>query len=260
MCTLIVSYYPQTKQPLIIGANRDESPTRPSKDWDFRNDDYIYCPLDVRDGTWIGVNKNALFCAITNWDLKLHLHGKKSRGLIVLDILKSSNMKEVIDYWRTLRPDEYKPFNIIVGTSNELYHLSNDNEMMYFRRLPAGLYISTGWGLGGVVDKTTREIHIESYLMKRFNRNINFNQPVTTDSIMSVLSHHNDGVGSQHSICVHDTDHRWETRSSAVISLVENIDTGYRSWSVYKTDKAPCLVSSDEWKRQDIRCFEESSL
>jgi phosphopantothenoylcysteine decarboxylase len=114
MCTLIISYNPESNNPLIIGANRDENPIRPSKPWDNRNFEKvtIYSPIDVLGGTWIGLNKMGIFASITNWDLNLNLHNKKTRGEVVLETLKCSNASEIISYWNTLKAPDYKPFNI----------------------------------------------------------------------------------------------------------------------------------------------------
>lgn len=171
MCTLVVAFYPQSDYPLVVAANRDESPTRPSEPWGlrtFEEDEYyqefsgmivpeIYCPLDVRGGTWIGCNSFGVFCAITNWDIIKGLHGLKSRGEIVLETLKRHDKKSVFEYWRELEANNYKPFNILAGGHDWLAN----HESMYINPLSAGLH----WGLNqGVI----REQHIKKTLRKAF--------------------------------------------------------------------------------------------
>ena len=124
MCTLIIAFYPETQNPLVVGANRDENPKRPSSPWEDRSTGcdgvVIYSPLDVLGGTWIGCNNFGLFSAITNWDLEINLHGKgmKSRGNIVLESLKCKDLCTVQRYRDTLNGKEYKPFNIFCSENS----------------------------------------------------------------------------------------------------------------------------------------------
>lgn len=229
MCTLIIGFYPKAKTPLVIGANRDENPTRPSEDWCLRENDKILSPLDVRGGTWIGVNSNEIFCAITNWDLHLGIHNKLSKGLLVYNILKCQSITEVVDYCDSINSFDYKSFNIVFGNSNELYCFSNNHYKTHITSLTAGLYISTGIGFN---TSTTRT----DFIRKELSNSFTFDQPVTT-KLVPILSSHNSGIWSEDSVCVHDPEHQWDTRSSAIITLNNKL------WKITYTDKQPCLPS-----------------
>jgi uncharacterized protein with NRDE domain len=219
MCTVIIKF--STKH-LLIGANRDEDPNRPSEDWQFRGG--IFCPLDVRGGTWTGINKFGTFCAITNWDIsETHYHNMESRGKIVLDILKLNNIPEIIKYVAKLDANNYCPFNILFGNTDQLYTISNDHSQIHCRELEKGLHISTGWGLN------------QNIIREQFIRS-------NSGSMADILSAHNDGLGSENSICVHDSEHRWETRSSSIIEITKD------SWKVSYTNQSPCTTK--EWKAQ----------
>lgn len=251
MCTLIVAFYPQSKTPLIIGANRDENPTRPSKPWEFRKG--VYSPLDVRgdeeNGTWIGTNIRGMFCAITNWDLpdiKTYLRGKngfRSRGNIVYDTLLRPDVNEALDLWGTLKAEHYRPFNVVLGTRHSLFHLSCDNKDIYIRRLKTGLHISTGEGFN---TETTRTKHIDYDLTESFGEFGSFKQPINPHSVKCVLSHHNKGIGSDDSVCVHDDEHRWETRSSSLIVM------GRYKMDVQYIDGPPCKANFHEWNKESF--------
>lgn len=234
MCTLVVAFYPKSRYPLVIAANRDEDPARPSEDWAVRtysDTPDVFCPLDVRKGTWIGVNRVGIFCAVTNWDIGTEkLHGMQSRGEIVLNTLKCKNLSEIMYYWQTIDPKKNKPFNIIAGNKELIFNLSCNNLSCDIIDLPAGLHISTGWGLN---QRIAREVYIRDKLKGLFE----FNTPVAPLRLRKVMSMHNAGIGSEHSICVHDYKHRWETRSSALI-VREN------GWNVSWVNDAPCR--SDE--------------
>ena len=228
MCTLVVAFYPQSLTPLVIAANRDENPTRPAEDWNFRFfednqqivDIYVpqiypdvYCPLDVLGGTWIGVNQLGIFCAITNWDYGEDLGGKglKSRGHLVLNSLKKRSVEMIIESWQTLNPINYKPFHMLAGDINNLFYISCDNKEIIINSLKAGVHISTGLGLNKEVP---RDVFIREKLLLNMN---SFSQPVKPTTLSYLMKQHNDGLGSENSVCVHDPEHKWETRSSAVM-------------------------------------------
>lgn len=259
MCTLAVAFYPQTKTPLVITSNRDENPARPATPWDirrFEDDEYytelsgmyisnIYCPLDVLGGTWIGTNDRGIFCAITNWDLEENFHGRGllSRGHIVLNTLIRNNMGCVLQYWDTLEAKNHKPFNIICGNAYEIYNVSCDNKDLVVTQLGAGLHVSTGLGFN-------QEVPRDTYLRRQLIKYIDdFSQPVNPQVMLSMMASHNCGVGSEDSICVHDKDHRWETRSTTLI-----IGDG-KSWKVKSKDGPAC--SNTDWTKRIIKIGEE---
>jgi uncharacterized protein with NRDE domain len=232
MCTLIIGFYPKAKIPLVIGFNRDENPTRPSEDWCLRENETILSPLDVRGGTWVGVNSSEMFCAITNWDLQLGLHNKISKGLLVYNILKSTSITEAYNYCKSISSLDYKPFNIVFGNSCELYVFSNNHYRTHITSLTAGLYISTGIGFNTSTART-------DFIRKELSNSFTFDQPVTS-KLAPILSSHNSGIWCEDSVCVHDPEHQWDTISSAVITLN---NTGNKFWKINSTNKQPCLPS-----------------
>lgn len=238
MCTLAVSFYPKTECPLIIAANRDENPERPSEPWTLRNNNKIFSPLDVRKGTWIGCNDKGVFAAITNWDIEPDLHGLLSRGIVVMNILKCKTMSDIIYYLCGINAKDYNSFNIIFGNKDVLQHFSCDHKKTNLVDLQSGLHISTGWGVN---TNCKREEFIKSELQKKFNR---FEQPIAESDLQKCMMAHNDGIGSDHSICVHDDNHEWETRSSVIMMMKHN------TWFVKYVDTAPCCA--DNWNTYEL--------
>lgn len=68
-----------------------------------------------------------------------------------------------------------------------------------------------------------------------------FNCPISPNAIQSCMADHNDGIGSDESICVHDNNHRWETRSSSLIYMTKDI------CNVQYTYNAPCY---GQWNQE----------
>ena len=247
MCTLIVGFWPGSSQPLIVGANRDENPKRPAEPWDHR-DSNIFSPLDIMGGTWIGTNLHGMFCAITNWDLlddSLHGKGFLGRGVVVYESLKFRSPEQAVEkLWATLDGTKYKPFNILLGNKEHLFRLSCDNSSMVIEKLKNGLHISTGFGFNCFAK---RELYIKNKLWQILSSNY-----IEPKVLKSILAHHNDGIGSEHSVCVHDEEHRWETRSSAVIEFEEN------HMLIHHTDMAPC--QTEFWKKVKVELLSTTPL
>lgn len=266
MCTLAISYYPQTTNPLIVAANRDEDPTRPCEDWKLRQLDInnnflgtvpaIYSPLDVRKGTWIGINSCGIFSAVTNWDMYLNLKGMKSRGEIVYETLKRSNKESIIGYWNGIKAKEHKPFNILAGGKDFLLHLSCNHESISVAELGPGLHISTGKGFN---KKCVRDDYIMAQLRRKFK---DFSQPINPFNLGKLMGDHNNGKGSDDSVCVHDKEHKWETRSSSLLILTMN------TWFAYHTNLPPCeteinkngWINPEKWSTKTLDLFHEGLI
>ena len=100
MCTLIVIHRSVPGRPLIVAANRDEYHDRPAEGPSLRRNEpgYIVAPKDVRaGGTWLGVNGQGVFAALTNLrnpnPAGPDLH-RSSRGEVVTRALEAASADE----------------------------------------------------------------------------------------------------------------------------------------------------------------------
>src|SRR5687768_16394773 len=68
VCVLILFHRVEADHPVVVAANRDESPGRRSSPPGIRpGPPRILCPADRQaGGTWIGFNELGLFAGITN--------------------------------------------------------------------------------------------------------------------------------------------------------------------------------------------------
>ncbi|WP_332651411.1 NRDE family protein [Lysinibacillus sp. 54212] len=128
MCILVFQYNSHPKYKLIVAANRDEfyhRPTAPAHFWE--EEPHILAGKDLqKGGTWLGVNKDGRFVAITNYrDPKLALYGEYSRGNIATRFLKSNqSSKEFIEELINNK-HKYGPFNILAFDGQSLLHYNN---------------------------------------------------------------------------------------------------------------------------------------
>lgn len=169
MCVIALSFHPEKEtNKLLVIANRDEYYARPSQDADWwcstsslndvnDGDEAIATTLGGRDmtsgGTWLAVNKDGRFAAVTNYSFET-VAGKYSRGQLVSDFLDSA--LPPMEYLETIKPSDYAGFNLIVydDKSCTLAYLSNRDEKRPLpQMLGAGIYglsnatlEESGWG------------------------------------------------------------------------------------------------------------------
>lgn len=130
MCLILFALNKNSKYKLIIAANRDEYFNRPTINaayWEENNS--ILGGRDINSGgTWIGINKNGRFIAITNFrDPKNENPNAKSRGELSKRFL--FNTENVSDFITDISKSrtEYNGFNLLLSDDafSSMYHYSN---------------------------------------------------------------------------------------------------------------------------------------
>lgn len=134
MCT--VSFV-QSNGKTIITSNRDEKVIRPNaiepKSY-FLNSKNIFFPKDLQaGGTWYAVDENGTVIVLLNGAEEKHevkQNYRKSRGLIVLDIISSESPN---DFWVEINLENIEPFTLVLFQNNQLFQLrwnGNDKETL----------------------------------------------------------------------------------------------------------------------------------
>ncbi|MBF4470159.1 NRDE family protein [Flavobacterium sp. HJJ] len=124
MCTVSFVSYNDT---IIITSNRDEKIIRPSaippKNY-FLNGKNIIYPKDPKaGGTWYAVDENGTVVVLLNGADEKHdvkLPYRKSRGLIVLEMISSASPK---DFWHEIDLDNIEPFTLVLFQDKQLFQL-----------------------------------------------------------------------------------------------------------------------------------------
>lgn len=111
---------------ITLVANRDEYYERPTSSMDWWNDEPILAGKDRQaGGTWLGVNKDGRFAAITNY--KEEGPSKEyelSRGKLIKDFLREDKLL-ARDYLASLEGESYAGFNLLVSDSEGIHSFSN---------------------------------------------------------------------------------------------------------------------------------------
>ena len=135
MCLILFANDQHPKYKLVMAANRDEFFSRPSLVADFWKDNSaILGGRDVQSGgTWLGINKNGRFIAITNFRDPDSMNPKAiSRGELSSHFLSKSIdipafIKEV-----SAKRQLYNGFNLLLSDNgfDNIFHYSNISDRL----------------------------------------------------------------------------------------------------------------------------------
>ncbi len=131
MCLIFLALNQHPTYKLIVAANRDEFYARKTAPIHFwNNHPEIIGGRDLEaSGTWMAMNKNGKISLVTNYRDPANINPKApSRGRLVSDYLM--NKETPSEYLGSLQPiaKQYNGFNLLVGSAEELWYLSNYKE------------------------------------------------------------------------------------------------------------------------------------
>lgn len=147
MCLIFFAIQQHPRYKLIIAANRDEFYNRRTAAADFWPEnsaivggrDLEAMRADGTCGTWMAMNKNGRVAMVTNYRDPKNIDPKApSRGHLVSDFLEGNDLPA--DYLVSITSNglRYNGYNLVVGTADELWYLSNyQNEL---QRLDPGIH------------------------------------------------------------------------------------------------------------------------
>lgn len=133
MCTVSVIVQ---NENIILTSNRDEktqrSPALFPTMYSLKQKDIFYAKDTQANGTWFATDNKGNAVVLLNGGFKRHeskASYRKSRGLVVLDIISSPNpLDEMIAY----QLEDIEPFHLIVVNENQLKRLIWDGEQKSF--------------------------------------------------------------------------------------------------------------------------------
>ena len=132
MCLLAWSWQPDSAQPLLLAANRDEwlaRPTRPMRWWSPRPGRAVLSGRDLAGGgVWFGITAGGRFAALTNVrEPRPAPPAAPSRGALALDFLLADAPVSVAADAVLAQGARYAGFNLLLGDlrAGELAWVSN---------------------------------------------------------------------------------------------------------------------------------------
>ena len=231
MCTTIILYRKDSSWPLIIGSNRDEKLDRkslfPGRHWIKNHPNIIGGYDELKGGTWIAINDNGIFSVIHNRELiEDNKFKKKTRGNIILELLKHNSIDESINYLRYLNQKLYNGFNIVLGNIERCIWAKHEsiNKKITINEVPEGLSVLTDKDLNDISDKKTR------YYLNKLSQSpipdLNNNNWLSWELLLSTNKIEQQEKVYE-SICFFDKENNFGTRSSSLVALSNKISLNY---------------------------------
>ena len=132
MCLIAWNWQPDTEQPLLLIANRDEYYARPARPLHHWTDAPLCAGKDLQaGGTWLGLAPGGRMAALTNVrDLRHQRTDAPSRGALVSNFL--SNQISARDYLESIaaRAAQYNAFNLLVYDGQSLLGFESQTARM----------------------------------------------------------------------------------------------------------------------------------
>ena len=140
MCIVAIAHRTSSRYPLIVAANRDERHARASAAaqwWDGPGSLLAGRDL-VAGGTWLGVTGSGRIAAVTNIFEPGFAAAERSRGALVVGFLRAASTPPEFAAAVAAQGLSYGPFNLLLGTVDELSFVSNRNASA---TLAAGVHV-----------------------------------------------------------------------------------------------------------------------
>ena len=236
MCTSIIFINRSSKWPVIIGSNRDERLNRewkfPARHWFNKYSNIIAGKDEKKGGSWIGVNDSNLVSLIHNRKTK-KLKKSTSRGNIILDVLKHTEINSSLNYIKKINRLKYNNFNLLISNSKKTFWIKHDldNEKLYIEELREGLSILTENELNNTNDKKI------NYYLDRFSK-IETPNPTKNNwkEWKKTLTYQNDkNIDNHKNICLINKAFNYGTKSSSLIAIPDIKQTNEKL--VFKSTK-----------------------
>lgn len=239
MCTLIVAHQIFKDYPIVIAANRDELLDRPSEPPAIRDyEKNIFAPKDLqRGGTWIGVNKFGVFAGLTNRKDIRSLSGRKSRGDIVMEILRHRTARAAYDALAPLSRESFNGFHLIIADKDNMFLIRGDGILMKCAEYTAELLIATNHGIGTPTDEKPPR-RVINILDAWRAENLFEREPMPQNLSIPLNLHDEEHYGT----CINDSENNYGTKSSSIIRLGEQ---GFEYWHRERPDANRHVCEAD---------------
>jgi len=231
MCTLVL-VVPPPGGVLQVAANRDEFLARPAAAPAPSADGRWLAPRDLQaGGTWLGVNARGLFVGVTNRSRGSRDATRRSRGLLVLDALESSDAATLHRTLAALDPAAYNGFHLAYADGMSAGLTWSDGSTIRQERLSAGVHVLTEQSLGAGDDGARRRLVQER---------IPSGEVLDVEGWLGLLSVHRPEPRA--GTCVHADAVGYGTRSAFVLHRAPSVELSHCAW----TEARPCTTPAKD--------------
>jgi len=239
MCTLIISFREHPGFPLVVAANRDEVRSRPASGPRLWDGEAFVAPKDEQSGgTWLGLNGQGLFVAITNRYPAPKDDGRESRGALVVEALRHQSAQAVHETLSKLAPTRFNAFHLLYADATHAFVTWSDGATVRQQDLPAGLHIVTERSLGG-------DDHARTSLIRAAWPEVARGGKLPTPEALEHLLGRTRSDDPAGGVCVDIPAFDYGTRSSLVLFRAEALAQSRWFWAEGSPDKTPFVERAD---------------
>ncbi|MBX3216324.1 MAG: NRDE family protein [Labilithrix sp.] len=218
MCTLFIAARAVPGASLVVVANRDEQRDRASSP-PLRWDGFVAPRDDVAGGTWLGLNDQGVFVAITNRYLGMRDAARVTRGALVTDALRSPSARAIHEAMSRLDPARHNGFHLVYADDRDVLATVSDGRELSQLTLGDGLSIVTERSFGAGDGDRDRDGARVRKILTRWSH-LGAADPFDPARVTSLLAEH-DSVDPLGATCIHLDALRYGTRSAMVLGVAE---------------------------------------
>ena len=217
MCTLFIHRSKNSDWPILIANNRDEYLSRTFKSPGYHWNNSIFAGKDISEGgSWLGLNENGVCAAILN-RVSNNLKNKnlKSRGKIIIDILKKNTAKSGLKYFKSYFKKNTRFFNLFISDYKNSFWIKYDQNEFKSFVVPYGFSIIDNYGLND--DKSPKQKLYRDIFLKKKLPNPSINYFKSWQELLFLEDKYNNVNLS--SVFVKDKNNNYGTVCSSIIGL-----------------------------------------
>ena len=218
MCTLLIWKRQHPRFGIVAAANRDEFLDRPATPpLVLSAEPRVVGGRDaLGGGTWFAVSALGLLVALTNRRGYVEPDPeRRSRGLLVADVVRSRSLAAALDVLSTIAPQTYNPFVLIVADAVDAYAAHCAEDTLRIVQIADGAHAITNWDLDALVPRKAKHALDAARGWKFRATNTVADEAA---SLHAMLADHGTAPGDD-ALCVHREPERYGTRSSSIAFL-----------------------------------------
>ena len=217
MCTLFIHRSKNSDWPILIANNRDEYLSRIFKSPGYHWNNGIFAGKDISEGgSWLGLNENGVCAAILN-RVSNNLKNKnlKSRGKIIIDILKKPDAQSALKYVKSNFKKNTRFFNLFISDYKNAFWIKYDQDEFKSYVVPYGFSIIDNYDLND--NKSPKQKLYRNIFLKKKLPNTSINYFKSWQELLFLEDKYNNVNLS--SVFVKDKNNNYGTVCSSIIGL-----------------------------------------
>jgi hypothetical protein len=159
VCTLVTIHEPRTPLPVVVALNRDELEGRETLAFgrNFGGEPFRAGKDRLAGGTWAGVHDAGFGVFVLNGEHALGpVPGKRSRGQLVLDLLRTGSVGRAEAALAALSPVDYRPFHLVIASASGVVGASASDDRLDVHAVREGVSMWTAHGPDTIASERQR--------------------------------------------------------------------------------------------------------